>query len=101
MRYQGELAATCAHMKAIDMEDKIVTLGELTAKLRAMQQAVLALERLLDAASGKDLLEEARYCCDKILPAMNEARRWADALESIVADDLWALPSYQEMLFIK
>ncbi|MDR0466502.1 MAG: glutamine synthetase type III, partial [Deltaproteobacteria bacterium] len=101
MRYQGELAATCAHMKAIDMEYKAVTLGELTVKLRALQQAVLALEQLLDAAPGQELPEEARHCSDKILPAMNEVRRWADALETIVADDLWALPSYQEMLFIK
>jgi len=101
MRYQGELAATCAHMKAIGMEYKAVTLNELTTKLRAMQQAVLALEHLLDAAPMQELPEEARYCCDKILPAMNEVRRWADSLECIVADDLWALPSYQEMLFIK
>jgi glutamine synthetase len=101
MRYQGELAATCAHMKAIDMEYKAVTLNELTVKLRAMQQAVLALEHLLDSMAVKDLQEEARYCCDQVLPAMNEVRRWADALEGIVADDRWALPSYQEMLFIK
>jgi glutamine synthetase len=101
MRYQGELAATCANMKAIDMEYKAVTLNQLTEKLRAMQQAVLALEQLLDAAPMKEHPEEARYCCDKLLSAMNEVRRWADSLENIVADDLWALPSYQEMLFIK
>ncbi|MDR0239322.1 MAG: hypothetical protein LBI88_03695, partial [Deltaproteobacteria bacterium] len=62
---------------------------------------VLALEHLLDAAPMQDIPEEARHCCDKILPAMSEVRRWADSLECIVADDLWALPSYQEMLFIK
>jgi glutamine synthetase len=101
MRYQGELAATCANMKAIDMEYKALTLGELTTKLRAMQQAVLDLEHLLDNAPKKEFPEEARHCANKVLPAMNEVRRWADALEIIVADDLWALPSYQEMLFIK
>jgi glutamine synthetase len=100
MRYQGELAATCANMKAIGMEYKAVTLNELTAKLRAMQQAVLALEKLLNAPPG-ELPEDARYCSGKILPAMSKVRGWADALEVIVADDLWALPSYQEMLFIK
>ena len=26
---------------------------------------------------------------------------YSDALESIVADDIWPLPTYQEMLFIK
>ncbi|MCL2123526.1 MAG: glutamine synthetase III, partial [Desulfovibrionaceae bacterium] len=72
MRYQGELAATCANMKAIDMEYKAVTLNELTTKLRAMQQAVLALEHLLDAAPKQELPKDALYCCDKILPAMNE-----------------------------
>jgi glutamine synthetase len=32
---------------------------------------------------------------------MLEVRIAADALEGIVADDLWPLPTYQEMLFIK
>jgi glutamine synthetase len=27
-------------------------------------------------------------------------RNAADSLESLVADDLWPLPTYQEMLFI-
>jgi len=29
------------------------------------------------------------------------AREVADDLELIVADDLWPLPKYQEMLFVK
>ena len=32
---------------------------------------------------------------------MAEIRGYADALEAVVADDLWSLPSYQEMLFIR
>jgi glutamine synthetase len=35
------------------------------------------------------------------LPAMADTRKAADKLESIVADDLWPLPTYREMLFIK
>jgi len=35
-----------------------------------------------------------------VLPAMVEVRKAADALEAIVADDLWPLPTYEEMLFI-
>jgi glutamine synthetase len=38
---------------------------------------------------------------DVILPAMLAVREAADALEALVADDLWPLPTYQEMLFIK
>jgi glutamine synthetase len=32
---------------------------------------------------------------------MLEVRQYADALEGLVADDLWPLPTYQEMLYIK
>ncbi len=31
---------------------------------------------------------------------MAEVRTAADALEGVVADDLWPLPTYQEMLYI-
>jgi glutamine synthetase len=32
---------------------------------------------------------------------MNEVRAHADVLETEVADELWPLPKYREMLFIK
>ena len=32
---------------------------------------------------------------------MNAVRGAADALEAIVSDDLWPLPKYREMLFVK
>ena len=38
---------------------------------------------------------------DEVLPAMDGVRDVADPLERIVADDLWPLPKYSEMLFIK
>ena len=47
------------------------------------------------------MLSEATHCCHTILPLMNKVRATADELEGIVADDLWPLPTYQEMLFIK
>jgi glutamine synthetase len=41
------------------------------------------------------------YCAKTLCPLMLEVRGHADALEGLVADDLWPLPKYQEMLFIK
>ncbi len=100
MRYQGELAATCANLKAAGHDYKVVTLEDVTAKLRAMQAAVGELEKKMEhEAAGTHA--EAKHMCDVILPAMLKVREYADALEAVVADDLWALPSYQEMLFIK
>lgn len=100
MRYQGELAATCANLKAAGHDYKVVTLEDVTTKLRAMQAAVAELEKKLEHSAG-GTLAEARNMCSMILPAMLKVREYADALEAVVADDLWALPSYQEMLFIK
>jgi glutamine synthetase len=38
---------------------------------------------------------------DSVLAAMTEVRTVADRLERMVADDLWPLPKYSEILFIK
>ncbi len=101
MRYQGELAATCANMKTIDVDFKMQALEDVTAKLRALQTATADLEKLMEKEDFADVDAQIRYLCDTILPAMLEVRSHADDLEGVVADDLWPLPSYQEMLFIK
>jgi glutamine synthetase len=46
-------------------------------------------------------LEHAKHSRDKVLPAMAAVRTLGDKLEGVVADDLWPLPTYREMLFIK
>jgi glutamine synthetase len=46
-------------------------------------------------------LELAIYARDSQIAAMAKVRKLADRLEKIVADDLWPLPKYSEMLFIK
>ena len=45
--------------------------------------------------------KEAVYMRDEVLTAMEDVREVADRLEKLVADDLWPLPKYSEMLFIK
>ena len=100
MRYQGQLAETCASLKVIGHDFKMGTLEEVTAELRTMQTEVDKLEKLI-AHQGGDTLAHAKFMCEKVLPAMLAVRSCADALESVVADDLWPLPSYQEMLFIR
>jgi glutamine synthetase len=50
---------------------------------------------------GVEGLELAEYARDNQLPAMARVRELADKLEKVVADDLWPLPKYSEILFIK
>lgn len=65
-----------------------------------MQDSTAALaETLTHHADG--VHAEAKHFCDAVLPAMATVRKYADELENCVADDLWPLPTYQEMLFIK
>ncbi len=48
-----------------------------------------------------DVLVHARYMHEQVVPAMDKVRGAADKLEKVVADDLWPLPKYSEILFIK
>ncbi|MBS1887805.1 MAG: glutamine synthetase III [Actinobacteria bacterium] len=51
--------------------------------------------------AGLEGLELAEYARDSQLAAMGKVREVGDQLERVVADDLWPLPKYEEMLFIK
>ena len=102
MRYQGELATTAGRLRDLGMDYRTTTLEEVTASLRRLQDATAKLETAL-AACGElgEGLEAAEHYCNDVLPLMLEVREHADTLETIVADDLWALPNYQEILFGK
>ena len=100
IRYQGELAATCANLKAVGYEFDTDTLDTVTALVKGLQDSLAALATALEHEED-DLLAEATAARDHIIPAMVDVRKYADELEAMVADDLWPLPTYQEMLFIR
>ena len=68
-----------------------------------VDELVSTLGTLKDANDYPDMegLDWAVYARDRQLAAMADVREAADKLESVVADDLWPLPKYEEMLFIK
>jgi len=47
-----------------------------------------------------DTIEAHAEHTQSLLPLMDAVRAAADTLEGVVADDLWPLPTYQEMLYI-
>ena len=65
------------------------------------QGALARLEKELHHGNGGDPYAHARSIRDDVIPKMNALRTLGDKLETIVADDLWPLPTYREMLFIK
>jgi len=58
------------------------------------------LEHAVHAAHGKtDVHDEARVFVNEVIPAQLKLREIADEIETLVADDLWPLPKYRELLF--
>lgn len=100
VRYQNELASTCTNLKQLNYTFDTDTLDTMTKLVKGLQDSAAALESALSHHSG-GLLDEAKQMCAQVLPAMLKVREFADKLEGLVADDLWPLPTYQEMLFIK
>jgi glutamine synthetase len=101
VRYQTELADNIASLEAAGVEaDKsdLVALSELVTSLRS---GIKSLQAAVAGQHDTEGIDEAAYAKDTVLPAMLAVREAADALEAVVADDLWDLPTYQEMLFIR
>jgi glutamine synthetase len=46
-------------------------------------------------------LAKAKCYRDEVIPAMSEVRKAADTLETIIDAELWPLPSYAEMLYVR
>ncbi|HEV7470832.1 MAG TPA: glutamine synthetase III [Pseudonocardia sp.] len=100
VRHQTEVATNIGALKAAGVEVDTAGLAEVTEPLTALRAALAALKAALAADPGETALAEAEHAQNELLPAMAAVRAAADTLEGIVADDLWPLPTYQEMLFI-
>jgi glutamine synthetase len=103
LRYQAQVAATVTATKTagVDNAAQLDLLKSLTATISDFQAAVAALDRALGHHADGDAYGHGKYMRDAVLPAMANLRTLGDKLELVVADDLWPLPTYREMLFIK
>ena len=52
-----------------------------------------------EAHEAGSVQAEAKAFVKTVIPAQDELRVVADELETLVADDLWPLPKYRELLF--
>jgi glutamine synthetase len=82
-------------------------LGELASEIEGLIGSLVEATKGLEAANLSenqpqgDAQAAANYTRDTTIPAMDAVRTAADTLEGIVADDLWPLPKYSEILFVK
>ncbi|HVL14046.1 MAG TPA: glutamine synthetase III [Gemmata sp.] len=103
IRYQGEVAAAVNATKAagVDAGAQLEALKELTGTISHFQAATASLEKALHHHPDGDAYAHAKHIKESVIEKMGELRTLGDKLETLVADDLWPLPTYREMLFIK
>ena len=89
-----------ASLKAIGMDAETGILDEVSAAIKALRVGIDKLRHEVSHGHDGTVEEVAARLLKVDLPAMDEVRTAADELEGLVADDLWPLATYQEMLFI-
>jgi len=78
--------------------DMLKKLTETVSRLKmAEDELVVAVEK---AEVIEDVSRHAKFIADHVVPLMLKVRKPSDELEGTIADDLWPLPKYSEMLFL-
>ncbi|HEX3509809.1 MAG TPA: glutamine synthetase III [Solirubrobacteraceae bacterium] len=96
------LPAAVRHLNELRASEMEELIGEVEPLIKELHFAIRGLEDVnLDANHPEGIHKEAAYMRDRVMIAMDDVRDVADRLERLVADDLWPLPKYSEMLFIK
>jgi glutamine synthetase len=109
--YQQKVAQTIATTRAavngVNLSTQEHLLKELCEKICSLQSAIDKLESMVKEAHHEESgdheaenLNRARFFEQKVIPAMNAVRAFADELELIVDDSLWPLPKFREMLYV-
>ncbi|HLH14705.1 MAG TPA: glutamine synthetase type III, partial [Solirubrobacteraceae bacterium] len=97
------LPAAVRHLTELRAAGLDELLAEVEPVVKELHFALVKLEdaNLDESHPSGSAQKEAVYMRDTVIPAMEDVREVADRLEKLVADDLWPLPKYSEMLFIK
>ena len=103
LRYQKEVGESIAAAKAAGASAAggLESFGTLVSSINELTRSIAGLEKVAHPHGDGDAYAHAKHMKEHVLPAMLEVRKAADTLEGMVADDLWPLPAYREMLFIK
>ncbi len=108
--YQSMLIKNVQNMRSIYPADKADKLSERNFKLieeiaERTQTIERGVEELINARKVANKIEnehdKAIAYHDTVAPKMEAIRYQIDKLELIVEDDLWTLPKYRELLFIR
>ena len=109
-RYQSELVALVENMYKIFDASEVETMTKRNKDIiKEIAQRIERIEagvtRLVDNRKVANKIETEREKAiayhDTVAPVMDEIRYEIDKLELLVSDELWTLPKYRELLFIR
>ncbi|XP_004347075.2 glutamine synthetase catalytic region [Capsaspora owczarzaki ATCC 30864] len=107
VNYQTQLATSIKSVKELNpaakLEEQTRRLGDVTLHVEG---ALLASKNLSEKLAERHKHHEspeqhAIFFRDVIKPCITEARVHSDKLEHLVPDEVWTLPKYSDMLFLK
>lgn len=103
VRYLGELLTTADRASEVGMKtDGVVsTAKQVGALVDQLTETLGVLAEQNQELGGDDIVSKAEHMRANIIPALNDVRDVVDRLERIVPDDLWPVPTYRDMLFVK
>lgn len=108
--YQSRLAQNVNHMQHIFPAEKAERLCQQNLKLiEEIAESTLLIsqrvEQLVEARRVANRMESEREKAlayhDTVAPMLEEIREHADRLEQVVDDQMWTLPKYRELLFVR
>ncbi len=102
LEYQKQVGQSVAAVKAGGSSSRQARklLGVYTKLVDKFKSQTDGLAALLDH-SGVSAEKHAKYMRDKVVPAMAKLRETGDEIEVLTPHEIWPLPTYREMLFVK
>ncbi len=102
LAHQTRLAEAIAAAEAagVDVDSQRTALERYVGLVSAMTEATATLMAALEHHAD-DPFKHAKQVKEEVKPAMSALRSAVDALEGEVSDDLWPVPTYRDILFVK
>ncbi len=102
-RYLNELVTTAQRADSVGLRvegivDTARKLSDLIDELRSKLDVLIEQNAEL---GGDTVHSKAEHMRENIIPAMGQVRGVVDRLEKVVPDDVWPIPTYRDMLFVK
>ena len=103
VHYLNDLLAAADRSRTLGVDGSGVrrTVEALNGQITDLVDALETLVAQNAELGGDTVHSKAFHMRDNVIPAMTAVRAAVDALEKIVPDTYWPLPTYRDMLFVK